>query len=383
MPAAEIIAIGTELLLGQTQDTNTSWIARTLNDSGIDIYRTSMVGDNEKRIAEIIREALQRTDIIITTGGLGPTVDDPTRQAVAQAFDTSIEFHPNLWEEIQNRFKAYGRSPSDNNKKQAFLPAGAAVIHNPVGTAPAFYIEKNDKLVFSLPGVPSEMKTLLLEEVVPRIVQKFNLKSAIVTRVLHVIGMGESSVDELIADLETMSNPTVGLAAHPGQVDIRITAKADTRQEAGALIEPIEMKINALLGDAIYGTDQTSLREVIAGLLERHNLRLLLTATGACRELAESIAGQLTPNAHLISGDLKASEPLEINSPDKGITDLRLSLSASLEGNQGVDLRAEILNNEYQEFLRFGGHSSLFPLWAANQVFNFLRGIILKEKGAI
>ena len=138
MPIAEVIAIGTELLLGQIQDTNTAYIARTLNASGIDIFRATMIGDNENRIAAVINETLQRADIIITTGGLGPTVDDPTRNAVALAYGVENVYRAELWEEIQDRFRAYGRAPSENNKRQAYLPQGAVVIHNPVGTAPAF-----------------------------------------------------------------------------------------------------------------------------------------------------------------------------------------------------------------------------------------------------
>jgi molybdenum cofactor synthesis domain-containing protein len=158
MPVAEVITIGTELLLGVIQDTNTSFIAKTLNSAGIDIFHASMIGDNEERIALEIRAALKRADIIITTGGLGPTIDDPTRDAVALAFNRRTEFKPELWDQILARFKAYGRTPTENNKRQAFIPEGAVAIPNPVGTAPAFYIEENHKILFSLPGVPSEMK---------------------------------------------------------------------------------------------------------------------------------------------------------------------------------------------------------------------------------
>ena len=197
MPVAEVITIGTELLLGVIQDTNTSFIAKTLNSAGIDIFHASMIGDNEERIALEIRAALKRADIIITTGGLGPTIDDPTRDAVALAFNRKTEFKPELWDQILTRFKAYGRTPTENNKRQAFIPEGAVAIPNPVGTAPAFYIEENHKILFSLPGVPSEMKTLLNSDVLPIIKSKFPIESAIVIRTIHTAGIGESSVDEL------------------------------------------------------------------------------------------------------------------------------------------------------------------------------------------
>ena len=155
MTSAEIIAIGTELLLGEIQDTNTHYLARTLRDDGIDLYRTTIVGDNLERIAQAIREATNRANIVITTGGLGPTVDDPTRQAVALAIGTGTEFRPELWDQIQARFKRFNRLATENNRRQAYIPSGAFAVENPVGTAPAFIVEKPGHVIISLPGVPS------------------------------------------------------------------------------------------------------------------------------------------------------------------------------------------------------------------------------------
>ena len=140
MPSAEIIAIGTELLLGEISDINTAFIAKALNQIGIDIYRTSIVGDNQSRITDLIKHSIKRAQIVITTGGLGPTVDDPTRQAVADVYGEKLIFHEHLWEQIQSRFRAFNRIPTANNKRQAFIPQNAIPIENPVGTAPAFYI---------------------------------------------------------------------------------------------------------------------------------------------------------------------------------------------------------------------------------------------------
>ena len=145
MASAELIAIGTELLLGEIQDTNTRFLTRQLRQIGVDVFRTSIVGDNPLRIADVITESLSRADIVITTGGLGPTIDDPTRVAAALAFKVEIEFHPDLWKVISHRFQSRGLSPTENNKKQAFLPQGAVAIPNPVGTAPAFYLKKTTK----------------------------------------------------------------------------------------------------------------------------------------------------------------------------------------------------------------------------------------------
>src|SRR5574340_461977 len=192
MPVGEIIAIGTELLLGETQDTNTSYIARAFRDAGIDLYRTMIVGDNIDRIAQAIREALSRADIVITTGGLGPTVDDPTRLAVARAIGVELEFEPELWEQSQVRFQRFHRHATENNRRQAYIPQGAAAIDNQVGTAPGFYFQEGEKIVISLPGVPREMEFLLQQKVLPLLIDRFALKGIIKSYVLHAAGVGES-----------------------------------------------------------------------------------------------------------------------------------------------------------------------------------------------
>ncbi len=237
MPSAEIITIGTELLLGEIVDTNSAYLARKLRDIGVDVFRTSTVGDNPARISEILRETIARTPIVITTGGLGPTVDDPTREAVAQAMDMPIEFRPELWEQIVNRLEKFGRTPTENQKRQAYIPKGALSIQNPVGTAPAFIIEQNQTTIISLPGVPREMEYLTENTVLPYLRGRYQLTGTIKTRVLHVAGLGESQIDEWIGDLELLGNPTVGLSAHPGLVDIRITAKAELNRTGGSITQ--------------------------------------------------------------------------------------------------------------------------------------------------
>lgn len=251
MPSAEIITIGTELLLGEIVNTNTQVIALALRKIGVDVYRTASIGDNPDRIAQILLESNSRADIIIATGGLGPTVDDPTRHAIAQAFGRELIFHPELWDEIMRRFSKYGIKPPENNKQQAYLPEKAESLPNPRGTAPGIFLEINESLIFALPGVPVEMEGMMNEQVIPRITTRYSLTGVILTRNIKVEGIGESQIDALIRDLEQLSNPTVGLAAAKGYVLIRITAKAENEDLADALLQELEEEINTRIADWI------------------------------------------------------------------------------------------------------------------------------------
>jgi len=384
MPVAEIITIGTELLLGEIQDTNTSYIAKTLNSSGIDIFHASMIGDNEERIAKEIRSALKRADIIITTGGLGPTVDDPTRGAVALAFNRKTEFRPELWEQILARFKAYGRNPSENNKRQAYIPIGAVAIPNPVGTAPAFYIEENNKIVFSLPGVPSEMKTLLNSDVLPLIKSKYLIDSVIVIRTIHSAGIGESSVDELVSELEKMGNPTVGLAAHPGQVDIRITAKAANNDQAWELIKPVEAQVKQLLGNYVYGEDEMTLERVISDQLKLFKISLKINYESSLTEIANLISGWL----YISADHRKVVEKGQLITHDGSMynhingSDMMINLTRLENINKSLGIEIIHLGQVFNKPINYGGHPSQFNQWVGNYILNFLREIILGEKGA-
>ncbi len=269
MATAEIITIGTELLLGAITDTNAQYLAKILNKEGFDVYRVTTVGDNRTRIAQVIKEAMQRSDLVITTGGLGPTIDDPTREAAAQAYGVKLVFQKDLWKQIEGRFREFGRTPTDNNERQAYLPETAIGIKNVVGTAPAFYIKQDNSLLCCLPGVPSEMHFLMENEIIPLIQRSFNTEAVLITTVVHTIGIGESQIDQLIGHLEKLENPTVGLAAHAGSVDIRISAKAKDRQTAAELISPILEEINNLVGQSVFGYDDTTLLDAVCEELVR------------------------------------------------------------------------------------------------------------------
>ena len=381
MPSAEILTIGTELLLGEIVDTNSRYIARGLRDAGIDLYRTTTVGDNVARIAQAVQETLTRADILITTGGLGPTVDDPTRQAVADAVGVPLEFHPELWEDIKERFAQYGRQPTENNRRQAFVPQGARVIPNPVGTAPAFAVETPDGVVISLPGVPREMEYLFNHDVLPYLRQHFDLRGVILARVLHTAGMPESALDEQIGDLERLSNPTVGLLAHPGQVDIRITAKAESEEEARAMIADVEAELRRRLGTRIYGVDGETLESAVSKGFAARGLTFTALEAGVGGELLRR-AGKVTG---FVGGEMIAA-PLE---KDALLEKLRAccqqqqaawALGVSLFTGKGANralvalLRPE--GEEIREF-HFGGPPQMAPAWATNMILNLLRRRLL------
>jgi nicotinamide-nucleotide amidase len=264
VPTVEIITIGTELLLGDIQDTNSRFIAQRLKESGYNLFRISMVGDNQDRIANLLQEAIQRSDIVITTGGLGPTVDDPTRDAVARAFGLKLEFHEELWSQITSRFQKRGLTVTENNRKQAYIPEKGIVIENKYGTAPGFILPWKGKFIVCLQGVPHEMERLLTENVLPFLQKTIPSSHYLFSKVLHAIGIGESMLDEMVGNYEKLSNPTIGLLAHAGMVDIRIVGSASTLEKASKMVQRIETEIREIAADYIYGEDDEKIEEVIS-----------------------------------------------------------------------------------------------------------------------
>ena len=379
MPTLEIITIGTELLLGEIQDTNSTYIARTLRDHGIDIYRITTIGDNAGRISSAIKEALTRAEIVITTGGLGPTVDDPTREAVAMATDRELEYQEDLWDVIQERFKLYGRTPTENNRRQAYIPKGAVKIENPVGTAPCFAVEMGEACVISLPGVPSEMKFILHQSVIPFLHQKFELKTRIIkATVLHAASLGESAIDELIGDLEEYSNPTVGLLAHPGQVDIRVTAKAPSGEEAEALSRPVVQELLDRLGHAIYGRDGDTLESVIHAQLKAQGLSLGIVEYGLDGSLIEQIQSTHPENfKSFILDDRPEDLALFENQVAEYAKQLAVDvcLGVGLIVDDNVTLYIVYQKGDERESLtrHYGGPQDHAPLWARNTSLDCLR----------
>ena len=379
MPTLEIITIGTELLLGEIQDTNSTYIARTLRDHGIDIYRITTIGDNAGRISSAIKEALTRAEIVITTGGLGPTVDDPTREAVAMATDRELEYREDLWEVIKERFKAYGHSPTENNRRQAYIPKGALPVENPVGTAPCYIVEIGGACVVSLPGVPSEMKFILHESIIPFLHQKFELKTRIIkATVLHAATLGESAIDELIGDLEEYANPTVGLLAHPGQVDVRVTAKASSVEEAEALTKPVVQELLDRLGNNIYGRDEETLQSVINTLLDEKDLSLGVVEYGLDGKLIEQLQSE---HPRDFKSFILDNQPEDIDLFENQVAeyaeqlDADACLGAALIVDSSVTLFIVYIHGEDHDTLtrHYGGPKDHAPLWSRNASLDFLR----------
>jgi nicotinamide-nucleotide amidase len=379
MPSAEIIAIGTELLLGEIQDTNTRDLALFLRAHGIDLYRTTIVGDNVQRIANVIRDALTRADIIITSGGLGPTVDDPTRDAVALAVHVSTEFQPMLWQQIQARFERFGRKATENNRRQAFIPQGALPVENKVGTAPAFIVETNNAIIISLPGVPRELQYILENEISSYLNKRYDLRSIIKARVLHTAGVGESQVDEWIGEFETSVNPTVGLLAHPGQTDIRITAKAETRDEVERMLDEMTQKISEKVGDHIYGIDEETLENSVLVQLKCRDWKMVVVDCGLEGELSSRFKELDDPRieAKNLPGPCTEEEVLALTMEMKKQTSAEVALCITAKPAENNRVTASLTlwtpKVHLHETRSYGGSPLLSAQWAANTALDFVR----------
>jgi len=383
MPSAEIITIGTEILLGEIVDTNTRYIARTLRGLGVDLYRTITIGDNVERIASAIRNSMQRAEIVITTGGLGPTVDDPTRDAVAKAVGVETEFREDLWEQVIAIISRYGRKPSENQRRQAYVPKGALAVSNPVGTAPCFIVETERNAVISLPGVPNEMEHILHESIIPYLQKRFALNEIIKIRILHCAGLGEGMIDEKIADLETLNNPTVGLAAHTGVVDIRIAAKAKNEAEADVMIAHIEADIRERLGTIVFGADEDRLETVVLSEVAKRGWTLTAIESGLDGMLARKIphtasfADPSTGSGQRLSPD-SLMDALRKARADSG-ADAALGVSIYME-ERAAEMALITPSGEKTHRITYGGPPRSLPRWSVNLALDWLRRRAMKDE---
>jgi nicotinamide-nucleotide amidase len=261
---AEIISIGTELLLGEIVDTNSTYLSQELRDLGIFVFRKTTIGDNRARLAAEIKEALDRSDIVIVGGGLGPTDDDLTREAIADVYDEEPEVNAHLLEELEKMFSRRNRKMPETNNKQAWLIPSAIALENPIGTACGWLVNKNNKILAAMPGPPHEMKRMWREKVLPHLPQT---NSVLFHETLHTIGIGEGDLAEAIKDFTRSQNPSVGTYARGNGVDVRIAASAGNLAEAKSIAKPFIDKISALLKDYVYGTNGKTIVESIKEML--------------------------------------------------------------------------------------------------------------------
>ncbi|HHT02015.1 MAG TPA: competence/damage-inducible protein A [Firmicutes bacterium] len=286
----ELIFVGTELLLGEILNTNAVFLAQELAALGVDVHRQTTVGDNLERLVEALREALQRVDLVITTGGLGPTEDDLTREAVALMLNRELVVDQDAMAALEEFFAQRGLGMPEANRKQALRPSGGVCLANPVGTAPGLFVPHEGKIVISLPGPPHEVRAVW-KQAVAHLRRHGCGKQVIVSRSLRLCGIGESALVERISDLlAEQTNPTLAPLAALGEVRLRLTAKADDSAMAQRLLEPLEQKLRARLGTLIYGSDDETLEQVILDELRRRGATLasVESCTGG------RLAGRLT-----------------------------------------------------------------------------------------
>ena len=406
--SAEIVTSGTEILLGDIVDTNAAWIAQQLREAGVNLYYKTTVGDNEPRLRGVLEMALARSDVILVTGGLGPTADDITREAIANATGCPLQRDTEIEAKLRERFARWGyQQMTENNLRQALIPAGATVLENPVGTAPGFvtYDRRHGRSgqVIAMPGVPREMKRMMTERVLPYIQELTGGVGVIRRRILRTVGIGESSLDAELGTLMDNSNPTMGLAAHLGQADVRIAAKAAGADEAEELLDEMEERVRARIGVYIYSTTpEESVEAVLARLLTEAGAQLALLETvtnGAIARRLQDGAGA-DASAPVRSADAQSPtlRPL-LDQPAGGDVARQLAIQLRQEWNatyglavitsgqpdetfhssQGGETWIGCAGPERIEVARFpfGGADSQTNAWVGNRAMDLLRRILL------
>ena len=352
----EVIAVGTELLLGQIVNSNAATIGAALAERGLDANYQQVVGDNRARVAAAIDLAMSRADAVIMTGGIGPTQDDLTREALCDATDRHLVFSEEYAERLSDWWRRRGRTMPESNLRQAYHPDGAELLTNPKGTAPGLVLEHDSTLIFCIPGVPAEMEYLLLTEVIPRITAAAGDESVLVNRLIRTWGRSESDVAELLDDLYSGStNPSVAFLASQGEIKIRISAKANSRESAIGLIEPVENEVRARLGDAVFGADQETMEAVVLNLLGSLGLTIgtaesmtgglvaaaLTSVPGASEVVRGGLVSYHSDLKHKLLGVTDISMVVDIDTAEqmaKGARDLLgVDVAVSVTGSAGPD----------------------------------------------
>lgn len=298
---AEIVSVGTELLLGSITDTNATFLAQELSPLGIDLYYVSQVGDNLTRLVEVLDRAWKRSDLTIITGGVGPTDDDMTREAIAAMLGETPTVDEALLEQVESFFRMRGRPVPEKNRKQAWLIPSAQPLLNPIGTAPGWIVERDGRMLASMPGVPREMHRMWREELLPR-VRKGLPETTIVSRTLKTIGIGESAAEQQLGELVNANNPTTATYAKDDGVHVRITAKAATEVIAREMIAPVEVDARERLGDTIYGIDDDTLPGSLLRLAAERGLRLATADLNTGARLAALFGDDPAAPGHYLGG---------------------------------------------------------------------------------
>lgn len=312
--SAEIICIGTELLLGEILNSNAQYLATQLAALGISHFYQTVVGDNPDRIQKVLAIAAGRSNLIITTGGLGPTPDDLTTETIASFFDAPLTERPEVWDDIIQKFKSLGRELTENNRKQALLPVGADILPNPIGSAPGMIWQPQPGLlILTFPGIPSEMYAMWQQTAIPLLHAKGWVKQVFHSRVLSYWGITESGLAERVQKFFDLTNPTVAPYANYGQARLRITACAATQAQAQNLIAPVEAEILQLTGADCYGTDDDTLASVVGDALKRNQQTLAVAESCTGGWLGEMITAMPGSSSYFLGGMISYSNAAKIN----------------------------------------------------------------------
>ena len=406
--SAELVTSGTEILLGDIVDTNAAWIAQQLREIGVNLYYKTTVGDNEPRLRGVLEMALARSDVVLVTGGLGPTADDITRDAIANATGCPLETHPDIEDNLRERFARWGyQRMSENNLRQAQIPETATVLENPVGTAPGFisYDRRHgrDGKIIAMPGVPREMKRMMGDLVLPYLQELTGGVGIIRRRILRTVGIGESSLDADLGHLMDSTNPTMGLAAHLGQADVRIAARAASADEAEELLDTMEEKVRAVIGSYIYSTTpEEAVESVLARLLHEADASVALLETVSGGAIADRMNKGVSPESpvRILQADAESSALRKLlDQPPAG--EVAHELAVQLRGecnvshglavitsgqpdetfhsNQGGETWIGCAGPDRTEVARFpfGGADRLTNAWVGNRAMDLLRRILL------
>jgi len=300
---AEIISIGTELLLGEITDTNASYLASQLPLLGIDLYWISQVGDNQARLVETLKRAWQRSELILTTGGLGPTADDITRESIAEMFGEEMEVVPSLEQALRQRFGQMAINMPLSNLKQATVIPSAEPIPNEMGTAPGWWVERDGHIIVAMPGPPRELYNIWAKRVRPRLAETSD--SILLPRTFKTVGLSEAAVAEMVAPLLSLANPTLGVYAKPDGIYLRLAAKAKSREQAEKMVAEGEVSIRAVLNDYIWGIDDDSMESVVGNMLEERGLTLAFMEDSSGGLLAAAFS-DIAENSSFFKGGLIA-----------------------------------------------------------------------------